>query len=130
MVVDAPATIALAGPIVECLMGGKPLIIDELDSRLHPHLSSAIIKLFNSKNENPNNSQIIFTTHNHNFLEEKILRRDQVFFMEKNIKGETILSDYLIKKKVRNDASYKKDYDLGKYGANPKIKADQLDLFN
>ncbi len=122
--------ISLAGPIVECLMEGKPLLIDELDSRLHPHLSSAILKIFNSKNENPNNSQIIFTTHNHNFLEEKILRRDQVFFMEKNIRGETTLNDFLIRKKVRNDASYKKDYDLGKYGGNPKIKADQLSLFN
>ena len=79
--------IALAGPIVECLIEGKPLLIDELDSRLHPHLTSAIIKIFNSKNHNPNNSQLIFTSHNHNFLDEKILRRDQIFFTNKNIRG-------------------------------------------
>lgn len=120
---------ALAGPIIECLMAGKPLFIDELDSRFHPDLSSAIIQMFNSKDKNPNNAQLIFTTHNHNFLEDKLLRRDQVFFVEKNSRGETSISYTMLKKKVRKDASYKKDYDTGKYGAKPNIKANQLKLF-
>jgi AAA15 family ATPase/GTPase len=120
---------ALAGPIVDSLKEGKPLIIDELDSRLHPTLCSIIIKMFNSQLNNRNNSQLIFSTQNHNFFDEQILRRDQVFFVNKNVKGITTIDNTFITKKVRNDASFKKDYDLGKYGAKPKVQENQLGLF-
>lgn len=121
--------IALAGPIVECLSEGKTLLIDELDSRLHPDLIATIIKMFNSKSENPKNAQLIFTTNNHDFLEDKLLRRDQVFSFDKNTRGESSVSKAMILKKVRNDASYKKDYKSGKYGSKPKINLNQLNIF-
>lgn len=111
---------ALAGSLFNVLQDGKTLVIDELDARLHPLLTEAIIKLFNSNDTNPNNAQLIFTTHDTNLLTNKLFRRDQIWFTEKNKYGATDLYS-LAEFKVRNDASYEKDYIAGKYGAIPFI---------
>ena len=66
---------------------GSTLIIDELDNSLHTTLVEAILKLFNSKETNPNNAQLIFTTHDTNLLNQELFRRDQIWFTEKNIYG-------------------------------------------
>jgi len=96
------------------------LIIDELDARLHPIITRQIIKLFNDKNYNTNNAQLIFATHDTNLLDNKFFRRDQIWFTEKNMFGETALYS-LVGFKIRNDASFEKDYIAGKYGAIPFI---------
>ncbi|MCH8961111.1 MAG: ATP-binding protein [Bacteroidetes bacterium] len=111
---------ALAGPILKILKEGKTLIIDELDARLHPLLTEAIIRLFNSNETNPNNAQLVFTTHDTNLLTNKLFRRDQIWFTEKDKYGATDLYS-LAEFKVRNDASYERDYIAGKYGAIPFI---------
>ena len=111
---------ALAGPILNVLRNGKVFIIDELDARLHPLLTEAIIRLFNSSETNPNNAQLVFTTHDTNLLTNKLFRRDQIWFTEKNKYGATDLYS-LAEFKVRNDASYERDYIAGKYGAIPFI---------
>ncbi|MGK7918745.1 MAG: ATP/GTP-binding protein, partial [Trichodesmium sp.] len=59
---------AFAVPILESLKNGETLIIDELDARLHPIITRAIIELFNSNQTNPENAQLIFTTHDTNLL--------------------------------------------------------------
>ena len=106
----------LSGPLIDTLLNGKVLVIDELDARLHPQLVKYIIRFFNSKDKNPNNAQLIFATHNINILDKRYFRRDQIWFTEKNKYGATELYS-LIDYRVRNDATFYKDYQLGKYGA-------------
>lgn len=78
----------LAGPIVDTLRQGKSLFVDELDAQLHPLLSRRIVKLFNYAETNPHRAQLIFTTHDTNMLSKKLLRRDQLVFVEKTAKNE------------------------------------------
>jgi len=59
---------ALTGPILDTLENGTVLIVDELDSKLHPNLVCKIVSLFNSKELNPKNAQLIFNTHDTNLL--------------------------------------------------------------
>lgn len=111
---------SLLGPIMDGLINGKTLVIDELDSRLHPLITNFIISLFQSTEHNPKNSQLIFNTHDTNLLSNRFFRRDQLWFTEKDKYGSSdlySLSDFEVK--VRNDASFEKDYLLGKYGAIP-----------
>ncbi len=107
---------ALAGPLIDTLTNGTVLIIDEFDSRLHPVLCKAIIKLFNSADKNPYNAQLIIASHNSSFINStnKLFRRDQVFIAGKSKFGITRLES-LFDKKVRKDASFEKDYLAGKY---------------
>lgn len=114
----------LSGPLIDVLKNGMILTVDELDVQLHPRLVRAICEIFNSKDRNPHNAQLIFSTHNTNILREDILGRDQVWFVEKNRFGESELYSLVEYKKsdgkkVRKDSSYEKDYLLGKYGAVP-----------
>ncbi|WP_287240670.1 MULTISPECIES: ATP/GTP-binding protein [unclassified Okeania] len=74
--------------------------------------------LFNSNTTNPKNAQLIFTTHDTNLLSNKIFRRDQIWFTEKNRQGATDLYS-LVEYKVPNDAPFESDYIKGKYGAIP-----------
>lgn len=119
---------SLAYPIIDALDNGKRLIIDEFDSKMHPLLTCRIIALFNSKETNPKNAQLIFTTHDTNLLSASIFRRDQIWFTQKDQFGATELYS-LAEYKVRNDASFEKDYLSGKYGAIP-IMGDLTRLFN
>lgn len=119
---------SLAYPIIDALDNGKRLIIDEFDSKMHPLLTYRIIALFNSKETNPKNAQLIFTTHDTNLLSASIFRRDQIWFTQKDRFGATELYS-LAEYKVRNDASFEKDYLSGKYGAIP-IMGDLTRLFN
>lgn len=111
---------SLAGPIIDTLLSGKTLIIDEFDARLHPILSKSIIKLFNSADNNPNNAQLIFASHNSSFINSKndLFRRDQILIVEKDEYGASNL-ETLYNKKVRKDASFEKDYLLGNYQGIP-----------
>ena len=111
---------SMAYPIIKALDHGTRLIIDEFDSKLHPVLTNRIISLFNSRETNPRNAQLIFTAHDTNLLSAGLFRRDQIWFTQKDRLGATSvysLSDY----KVRSDASFERDYLSGKYGATPVI---------
>jgi AAA15 family ATPase/GTPase len=110
----------LLGPLIDTLNRGSVLIIDELDARLHPFITRFIIKLFNSKQTNPKNAQLIFATHDTNLLTNKLFRRDQIWFTERDKYGATDLYS-LVEYKVRKDSSFEKDYIQGKYGAIPFI---------
>jgi AAA15 family ATPase/GTPase len=119
--------IALSGPIVDTLNNPNVLLIDEFDARLHPILSKTIIKLFNSSATNIKNAQLIVATHDTNLLDRDLLRRDQIWFTEKDKFGSSHLTS-LVEYKVRNDASYEKDYIMGKYGAIPLL-GNMADIF-
>ena len=110
----------LLGPLLDTLENGNVLMIDELEARLHPALTRELVRMFNSPQTNPHNAQLIFATHDAGLLGEYILRRDQIWFTEKNRYGATELYS-LAEMKERNDASFEKNYLLGRYGAIPYI---------
>jgi hypothetical protein len=119
----------ILGPILLALKTKKVIFIDEMDARLNSHLLDQLVSLFNSEKYNPNGAQLIFTSHNTNVL-KKGLRRDQMVMVEKDMYGVTTMhSVYAKDPKVRNDASFDKDFLLGKYGAIPKL-GSQLNLFD
>lgn len=103
--------------ILEALNEKRVLIMDEFDARFHPLLTRKIVELFNSTSNK--GSQFIFATHDTNLLSAKILRRDQVCFVEKDKYGASHFYSLIDFKGVRNDASFEKDYVSGKYGAVP-----------
>ena len=116
----------ISGPVFDVLQDGGVLIIDELDASLHPLLTLAITKLFNSEIENKNNAQLIFSTHDTNLFSYGKYRRDQIYFIEKDSYGASdlySLVEYREEdgKKVRNDRSFESDYIQGRYGAIPYI---------
>lgn len=111
------------GPWFDTLRKGGVLIIDEFGMSLHTKLSIELLKLF-SAIENPYGAQLIITTHDTNILRKELLRRDQIWFTEKSDLGVSdlySLVEYKINQanSVRNDASFGKDYLLGRYGAIP-----------
>jgi AAA15 family ATPase/GTPase len=122
---------ALSAPLIETLKKGKTLVVDELDSKLHPMIMRFIINLFHSTETNPNNAQLIFATHDTNLLNQRFFRRDQIFFTEKDQYGSTdlySLADYeWDEDKLSSENSYKRDYFKGKYGAIPFI--GELEFF-
>lgn len=120
---------ALAGNIIPVLQNGLTLIIDELSSSLHPHLSEYLIELFNSPEKNPNNGQFIFTTHDTSLLNPKLFRRDQIWFTRKNPYGATELFslDEFDKDQVRKNTPFDEWYLSGRFGAIPRINKN---LFN
>lgn len=109
---------AFAGPIVRALSEGRVLIVDELDSRLHPLLTREIIKLFNNSDTNPHHAQLIFTTQDTNLLDNDLFRRDQIWFIEKDSLGGSQLYS-LAEFRIRNDKSFERGYIQGRFGAIP-----------
>ena len=113
---------SLIGPWIDSLNHGRILIVDELDSKLHPFLCKFLIDMFNNPEINKSNSQLLFTTHNSTFLDQDIFRRDQIWFTEKDAEfGNTNLFS-LLEFKQRRDANIEKGYLAGRYGAVPFIK--------
>lgn len=110
------------GYIYEAITQGSPIVIDELESSLHPMIVEWLLGLFNSES-NKTNAQLIFATHDTNLLEKKNFRRDQVWFMEKNKYGASELFSLAeFGGKVRKNANFEKEYMFGKYGAIPIVK--------
>ena len=112
---------ALAGYLVDVLQRGSVLIVDELDARLHPIVTREIVRLFNSAGSNPNHAQIIFTTQDTNLLDNDLLRRDQIWFVEKDSKGASHLYSLAEFKGVRNDLALERHYIQGRFGAVPYL---------
>jgi AAA15 family ATPase/GTPase len=114
---------ALTGPILDVIENGYSLVVDELDSKLHPNLVCKIVSLFNSKEHNPKDAQLIFNTHDTNLLSSGLFRRDQVWFTEKDKYGEArlySLSDFK-SENVRKTEAFEENYVRGKYGAIPYL---------
>lgn len=119
----------LLGPVLLSLKEVRVIFIDELDSKIHTKLLEMIVNIFNSDKYNKKGAQLIFTSHNTHILKNKF-RRDQMLLVDKDRYGESSLgSVHRNFKKVRNDASFDKDYLSGAYKAVPDISITQLDLF-
>lgn len=116
----------ISGPIFDVLQDGGVLVIDELDSSLHPLMTLAITRLFNSEKDNSKNAQLIFSTHDTNLFSYGKYRRDQIYFVEKDKYGASDLYSLVEYReedgtKVRKDRSFENDYIQGRYGAIPYI---------
>lgn len=121
----------LSSPLVVVLKVGGILVIDEIEAQMHPLLTIDTINLFLNKKTNPNNAQLIFSTHDTNLLSYASLRRDQIYFAEKNEWESTeiySLSDFVYidqlsgkEMKERPDTDKEKRYIEGRYGAIPVL---------
>ncbi len=100
---------------------GKVIVVDELEKSLHPSLVEYLIKIFNNSSLNKANSQLIFTTHAINLLNLNLLRRDQIWFVEKNTNNGVTDFYPLDSFSVRKDENIQKGYINGRYGAIPFI---------
>ena len=110
----------LTGVLLEAILEGRLVIIDEFDARLHTLLSRSIIQLFNNARIK-SSGQLLAACHDTALLDRDLLRRDQICFLEKNQSGATTLTN-LAEYKVRKESPYSKNYLEGKYGAIPFIK--------
>lgn len=111
---------ALAGPWLDILKNGYFAGLDEIESSMHPSMVSALLKLVFSEKTNAQGAQLLFTTHNPLLLDAEVMRRDQVWFADKDDEGATHLyplTDY----KPRNKESRVRGYMSGRYGAVPFI---------
>ncbi len=113
--------------LLDVLRKGGVFFADELDIKLHPLLMRNILLTFTDKEKNPNNAQLIFTTHNTIYMDMDLLRRDEIWFVEKDkgVSNLYSLDDITNEKgeKVRKDSNYEKHYLLGNYGAIPNLKS-------
>lgn len=111
----------LGGLIIDALEFGRVLIIDELEKNLHPNITRFLIQLFHHPELNKKNAQLIFATHDITQLSNDTFRRDQVWFTEKNERGESILFRCSDLEGVRLNTPLDKWYASGRFGATPII---------
>ncbi|WP_165987891.1 ATP/GTP-binding protein [Streptomyces sp. YIM 98790] len=119
--------LGIVGPIVSTLMRGSVLVVDELDARLHHHLTAQLIRLFQDPRTNLHGAQLLFNTHDAALLGPEAaatLRRDQVWIAEKKEGATTLypLTDY----KVRSIENVEKRYLGGRYGGLPFFDEELL----
>jgi hypothetical protein len=107
-----------AGAWLNVFENGEVLIVDEIDTSLHPLLVRFLVRRFHSREGNPKNAQLVFNTHNTTLLSQDLFRRDQIWFVEKdNVGGSRLypLTDF----KPRLDERLEAAYLRGRYGALP-----------
>lgn len=117
------ALFAFAGPWLDVLENDRILVVDELDTSLHPLIVHQLVKLFH---QYASKAQLIFTTHDTTILSQKLLRRDQIWFMEKDDKHSTqlySLADFT----PRDNEIIERSYLNGRYGGIPFLK--DLDFY-
>nr|VFJ50576.1 MAG: hypothetical protein BECKDK2373C_GA0170839_102924 [Candidatus Kentron sp. DK] len=111
----------LAAPWLDALDQGRVLFVDELHDNLHPWLVQFLVRFFHSGETNPLGAQLIFTTHETAILSDEYLRRDQIWFCERNRDQSSrlySLGDFRSSKGVEN---FTQDYLVGCYGAVPFV---------
>lgn len=109
----------LIGPVLFALDRGAQVVFDEIDTSLHPRLTSQLVSLFSSPRSNRNGAQLIFTTHDTNLLNQ--LNRDEVWLTKKLTSGATqfgALADFA-GESVRRSANLERSYLSGRFGALP-----------
>jgi len=118
---------ALYPSLKEVLDCGGTLFVDELNARLHPLLVRNLILTFLSPEININHAQLIFTTHDIWQFSNELLRRDEIWMVDKDKDGVSelySLADFKDEEgnKVRRDEALAKNYLTGNYGAIPALK--------
>ncbi len=112
-------------PLIHDLMtGAKVFLVDEIERSLHPSLVYQIFQLFLSTCDHVN-SQLIATSHETTLMTQRLLRKDEIWFMEKSAEGAskiTSLEEY----KIRFDKELRSSYLLGDFGGVPNFKPDEI----
>jgi hypothetical protein len=112
----------MSARLIHILRHGGLLCVDELEASLHPTVALELLKLFDDPKQNPNGGQLIFATHDTNLLGSALgdppLRRDQVWFTEKDEGGGTALYP-LTDFHPRKEENLERGYLQGRYGAIP-----------
>ncbi len=117
---------ALAGPWLNALEHGRVLVMDEMNDRLHPKMVQFLIQLFHNSETNPNNAQLIFTTHETSILNQQVFRRDQIWFCEKDDQQATQLYPLTDFSPRKGREDLEANYLAGRYGALPYIRSHKL----
>jgi uncharacterized protein len=118
----------LAGPWLEALSFGITAAVDEIERSLHPMLTRELISLIMDSPNKNKPAQVIFTTHDTTLLRPDLFRRDQIYLIEKNNSGESVLfsiGDYKLSP-ARKGEALDKSYLSGKFGAIPILDAFKL----
>lgn len=118
---------ALAPGIERVLACGGVLLVDELEREMHPALVSMIVSKFQSKTTNPNNAQLVFTTHNTELLNMELLRKDQLYFTDKSRKTGASSLYSISEFATPTSENVRKGYLMGKYGATPDVEIEEVD---
>ncbi len=108
--------------MIDIIRNGRTLLIDEIDTSLHPHLVEYIINLFN----NSDNAQLIYTSHNTHLLNTDFQRRDQVYFVNKREDGCSDLYSLYDFKDFRDTFDMEKAYLQGRFDAVPYLSRPNL----
>jgi uncharacterized protein len=123
------AWMSLLVDVLEALDKGSLLIIDEIDTSLHPRLTARLIELFQDTRTNPRSAQLVFATHDASLLGtsfgREVLARDQIWFVEKDADGATALFP-LTDFHPRKEENTERRYLGGSYGAVPAVFSDSL----
>lgn len=114
--------------VIDTLLNGGVLVMDELNNCLHPLISEFILDLFRDPEKNPKNGQLIAATHDTTLLDSSKLRRDQIWFTEKDGFGATHLFSLaeFNSEEVRKSSPFQKWYLTGRFGALPMISKGDL----
>lgn len=119
---------ALIGPWLDILQNGYTICVDEIETSMHPIMVRELLSLIFNADENRNGAQVIFTTHNPLFLDGTLLRRDQVWFTDKDEEGAAHLYP-LGEYQPRQGESLIRGYMSGRYGAVPFVPKGLLGTF-
>lgn len=117
---------ALAPAVEEALKNGGVLLVDELESGIHPILAAFLISKFQSPNTNPSHAQLVFTTHNLDLLDENLLRKDQIYFVDKDRESGASSLYSISEFATPTKENLRKGYLLGKYGAIPDVTPEEV----
>ena len=118
--------VAMAGPILHTIEEGAILLIDEFEARLHPNLTKSILEWFHGP-QNNKGAQLVIATHDTGLMTPDLLRRDQIWFCEKDDKGATIFYclDEFDKQEVRATTKFNRQYLEGIFGAVPQLALEE-----
>lgn len=118
---------SLAPAIESALQNGGILLVDELERELHPMLVNFIVSKFQSKNTNRKGAQIVFTTNNTELMNMELLRKDQLYFVDKR-DNDGVSELYSISEfATRTTDNIRKGYLVGKYGATPDVEIEEVE---
>jgi len=111
---------SVAGPWIDTLDNGYAVVVDELDTSLHPLLAKELVSMFHRRDLNVNNAQLICNTHDTTLLDHDLFRRDQIWFVEKDNTGASHLYP-LLEFSPRKGEALERGYLRGRYGAIPVL---------
>jgi AAA15 family ATPase/GTPase len=120
---------ALAAPLIDALEFGHTLVVDEFECSIHSLMSRRLVEQFQQGNTGPRYGQLVFATQDVLLMDKELLRRDQIWLVEKNAHAASDLySLYDIRgsDKPRNNEALQRNYLAGRYGGIPRLWGDVL----